>query len=105
MKMYNSKAMLTKRESLENWQGWEYKPNKRREKPLKQPVHLRLARNQLALMKEMGITSQGRPKGKGTAEQKVREWRASHVDGTKSECRAETGLSYPTIRKWWKNEE
>jgi len=29
MKMYNEKAMLTQRASLEHWQGWEYKPIKR----------------------------------------------------------------------------
>ena len=24
--MYNDKAMLTQRETLENWQGWKYDP-------------------------------------------------------------------------------
>ena len=98
MKMYNSKAMLTQRESLENWQGWEYKPRiKRRERPLKQADHLRLARNQLAMMKEMGIVSQGRP----NKESIVREYQAMHPNATKSECMADTGLAYNTVRKYW----
>jgi len=101
LKMYNDRAMLTQRERLEHWQGWEYKPIKRREKPLKQAVHLRLARNQLALMKEMGIASQGRP----SKEQLVTSWRADHPSGTKSECRADLGLDTKTIRKWWNDEE
>lgn len=101
MKMYNPKAMLTQRESLENWQGWEYKPSvKRRERPLKQDVHLRLARNQLAMMKEMGLASQGRP-GK---QKIVEEWQATHI-GTKADCIRDTGLSKPTVYKWWKGAE
>lgn len=101
IKMYNERAMLTQRERLEHWQGWEYKPIKRREKPLKQAVHLRLARNQLALMKEMGIASQGRPQESGTKKQIVLEWRSEHPSGTKSECHRDTGLSRTTIGKWW----
>ncbi len=31
----------------------------------------------------------------------VREWRTNNPDGTKSQCKNDTGLSYPTIRKWW----
>lgn len=44
----------------------------------------------------------GRPKGSGTKAQQVQEWRRLHPEGTKSQCKAETGLTYPTIRKWWK---
>lgn len=47
----------------------------------------------------------GRPKGSGTAEQTVMEWRQEHPEGTKKECKDSTGLSYPTIRKWWNQEE
>ena len=46
----------------------------------------------------------GRPKGSGTAEQTVMEWRQEHPEGTKKECKDATGLSYPTIRKWWNRE-
>ena len=46
----------------------------------------------------------GRPKGSGTAEKIVREWRQQHPDGSKKECKDATGLSYPTIRKWWNRE-
>ena len=43
----------------------------------------------------------GRPKGSGTAEKKVREWRELHPDGKKADCIRETGLSKPTVYKWW----
>ena len=43
----------------------------------------------------------GRPAGSGTAQDKILEWRADHPEGTKKQCKDETGLTYPTIRKWW----
>lgn len=45
----------------------------------------------------------GRPKGSGTAKVKVNEWREANPQGTKKECKESTGLTYPTIRKWWDN--
>ena len=46
----------------------------------------------------------GRPKGSGTAQQQVLEWRESNPDGTKYRCIKETGLSKPTVYKWWDTE-
>jgi hypothetical protein len=43
----------------------------------------------------------GRPKGSGTAEQIVQEWRAAHTDGRKCDCIRDTGLSKPTVYRWW----
>ena len=63
----------------------------------KQELHLRLARGQLAILKDAGERSQGRP----SVQEQVHSWRQQHPDGTKSQCKKETGLSYPTIRKWW----
>jgi hypothetical protein len=97
MKMYNSKAMLTQRESLENWQGWEYKPIKRNGR--KQEQHLQLARGIRALKGQMGenVVGGGRP----TAEQTVREWREQNPNGTKADCIRATGLDKKTVYKWW----
>ena len=63
----------------------------------KQELHLRLARGQLAILKDAGEKSQGRP----SEREQVHKWREQHPNGTKSQCKTETGLSYPTIRKWW----
>ena len=43
----------------------------------------------------------GRPKGSGTAQEKVLEWRKNNPDGTKYRCMKDTGLSKPTVYKWW----
>lgn len=44
---------------------------------------------------------EGRPKGSGTAERTVLEWRMLHPEGRKADCIRETGLSKPTVYKWW----
>ena len=98
MKMYNPKAMLTQRESLENWQGWEYKPIKRNGR--KQAEHLERARLVQTLDYPNGSwrNKEGRPR----AEQIVRTWQEENPNGKKTDCIRETGLSKPTVYKWWK---
>lgn len=46
----------------------------------------------------------GRPKGSGTAQDKVIEWQQKHPNGKKADCIRETGLSKPTVYKWWTSE-
>ena len=68
----------------------------------KQEQHLQLARG----IKQVKITigegvKGGRPEGSGTAQSKVQEWQELHPYGKKSECIKDTGLSKPTVYKWW----
>ena len=66
--------MLTQRESLENWQGWEYKPIKRNGR--KQAEHIKLmnfVRDEINGNKDWR-NKEGRP----TAAQKVRAWQKEH---------------------------
>ena len=39
--------------------------------------------------------------GRPTKENEVREWRQLHPAGTKAECIKETGISKPTVYKYW----
>ena len=43
--------------------------------------------------------------GRPNAEQTVREWQESQPAGKKADCIRETGLSKPTVYKWWKSME
>lgn len=68
----------------------------------KQDVHLFLARNQKQALKMVGeLKQEGRPKGSGTAENKVVQWRLEHPKERKIDCHRDTGLSRVTIDKWW----
>lgn len=43
----------------------------------------------------------GRPKGSGTKQTQVQAWRAAHPGGKKADCVRDTGLTKPTVYKWW----
>ena len=43
----------------------------------------------------------GRPVGSGTKQEQIQAWRKAHPDGRKIDCQRETGISRPTILKWW----
>lgn len=105
MKMYNEKAMVTPRESLEHWQGWEYKPIKRNGR--KQSVHLQRARAVQMIDYPDGEWREGngRKPGSGNKADVVQAWRAEHPDGRKSDCIRDTGLSKPTVYKYWQAAE
>lgn len=65
----------------------------------KQATHLKIARSTLAIMNEdEGKALQGRPEKLKIVE----EWQQQHPEGRKADCIRETGLSKPTVYKWWK---
>jgi|MucameStandDraft_1065616.scaffolds.fasta_scaffold12626_4 hypothetical protein len=70
----------------------------------RQDLHLKRARRIKAGMIEDGEpfrNPEGRPKGSGTKEDIVRQWRREHPEGNKSQCARGTGLSRVTVTKWW----
>ena len=100
MKFYKESYVMYSRKEAEKVSAIPIPPNKRNGR--KQTQHLRIARATLDIMNEdNGKSLQGRPKGSGTAEQKVRGWRTVHPEGRKADCIRETGLSKKTVYKWW----
>lgn len=84
-------------------------PRREKGKRLKQAVHLRLARaNRDILCEERGKMDwregAGRPIGSGTAFETVRAYREAHPEAKKADCIRDTGLSKPTVYKWWDGE-
>ena len=41
--------------------------------------------------------------GRPTAQQRVADWQTEHPDGRKADCIRDTGLSKPTVYRWWRN--
>lgn len=86
--------------SIEKLSGLKIERNKRNGR--KQEVHLYLARRRKQDLKYLGENIQeGRPKGSGEKKDIVLEWRLNNTMGTKAQCIKETGLSKPTVYKWW----
>ena len=69
----------------------------------KQAVHLGRARAVQAFDDPDGDwrNKDGRPKGSGTAQMKVAEYRLQHPEASPKDCMEETGLSKNTVYKWW----
>lgn len=90
-------STMASREWIEKQTKVFIPPNKRNGR--KQVTHLKIARSTLAIMNEdEGKTLQGRPE----MSKIIEEWRKEHPDGRKADCIRETGLSKPTVYKWWK---
>jgi hypothetical protein len=66
----------------------------------KQPEHLRRARAVQVVDYPDGEWRN--KKGAPTAETTVLAWQKAHPDGRKVDCIRDTGLSKPTVYKWWK---
>ncbi|MBR3603824.1 MAG: hypothetical protein IKL48_03985 [Elusimicrobiaceae bacterium] len=99
MKMFNNRAMLTPKARLEDWQGWKYTPIKRNGR--KRADHIVVMNTMKSLKKQLGEdVKDGRP----SAKEKVQQFRAEHTEATKAECIRVTGLSKPTVYKWWNYE-
>ena len=99
LEMFNEDYVTFPRDDIAKISGLTMPVNKRNWR--KQEQHLRLARGQLAILKDMGEIRQGRPIGSGTAQERVYEWRQQHPEGRKADCHRDTGLDPKTIRKWW----
>jgi hypothetical protein len=69
----------------------------------KQNVHLERARAVQAIDYPTGEwrNKDGRPFGSGIKFNIVSEWQKKNPEGKKAECVRETGLSKPTVYKWW----
>lgn len=87
-------------DTIVNRTGIPIEKNKRNGR--KQKQHCEVMRAVQGVVNPNWREGNGRPKGSGRSEQTVREWRIAHPDGRKADCIRETGLSKPTVYKWWK---
>lgn len=94
MKMYNERAVATPRESLEHWQGWEYKPIKRNGR--KQADHLRRARAVQAV-----DYPDGEWRGRPDKRAEVEAWHQQHPEAQRIDCARALGISRNTVAKYW----
>lgn len=85
---------------IEKISGIPIEKNKRNGR--KQKTHLRLARsNRDILCEERGKNDWREGNGRPDKALIVQRWIAEHPGGKKADCIRETGLSKPTVYKWW----
>lgn len=67
-----------------------------------QALHLKLARAKQDILYEGKNWREGNGRPKGTDKSSiVKSWREKNPNGTKYQCIKETGLTKPTVYKWW----
>ena len=79
--------------------GIPIEKNKRNGKP--QALHLAQARAMQEVADKFNGTNWREGNGRKPKQEIVAAWRAEHPDGRKADCIRETGLSKPTVLKWW----
>lgn len=101
LRLYDNavKYSNTSAETLEEWLGYEFKRIGVKRNGRNQKIHLARARAVQKLDYPEGEwrNKEGRPK----AVFQILDWRAAHPDGRKADCIRDTGLSKPTVYKWW----
>lgn len=82
-----------------------YKITRNRRNYRPQKIHLMGARALQNIKHQVEGTNwregNGRPKGSGTKKEIIKNWRMNHPGGIKADCIRETGISKPTVLKWW----
>lgn len=107
VRLYDKAAQYsnTSSETLEEWLGYEFKRIGVKRNGLSQKEHLEEAR----AIRDIRMNRQGKDWREGNGRkskcQIVSEWREAHPDGRKADCIRETGLTKPTVYKWWNGEE
>lgn len=92
---------LTTRARLEELLGWKWTGQGKRINGRSQVEHLKRAR---AIQTVDYPNGEWRNKsGAPTGQKRVLVWRAEHPDGKKADCIRQTGLSKPTVYKWWES--
>lgn len=83
--------------SIINRSGLQIERNKRNGR--KQAQHLQIARAMRAVKGQIGepVSGGGRP----SKQDIVKEWQQQNPEGRKIDCIRQTGLSKPTVLKWW----
>lgn len=101
---YDEQYVNFSRKEAERVSGIEIPANKRNFR--KQAEHIKLmnfVRDEINQNKIWNKVGNGRPKGSGTKEHIVKEWRFKNPIGKKAQCIKETGLDKKTVYKYWEN--
>jgi hypothetical protein len=96
LEMYNDSYIRFSINSISTLTDIEIEKNKRNYR--KQNLHLEIARATKFILSKSDDKYKGGRKPKGNI---IAEWRQQNPDGTKAQCIKDTGLSKPTVYKYW----
>lgn len=97
LNFYQESFVTFPREEIEKISGLDVPPNKRNGRPQEQHIKIMNAIRDIEHPDGAWRNKEGRP----DKAKIVEEWRTAHPDGKKADCIRDTGLSKPTVYKWW----
>lgn len=110
LKAYKESSETYPRQLIEDRSGLRIDKNKRNGRPQSEHIRIMNAIREVTHPGGAWRNTDGRPKGSIVLAEdspqyaKVQEWRRNNPNSTnKSRCARETGLSRPTVRKWWQS--
>lgn len=77
--------------------------NKRNGRKLDQ--HIKMVNSLRVMRRDVLGEDEYKNNGRPTVQDKVNQWQREHPNGKKADCIRDTGLSKPTVYKWWTNEQ
>lgn len=77
--------------------------NKRNGRKLDQ--HIKMVNSLRVMRRDVLGENEYKNSGRPTVQDKVNQWKREHPNGKKADCIRETGLSKPTVYKWWTSEQ
>lgn len=107
LKVYHDGAVNYPRDLIGKFAGVSMPVNKRNYR--EQSEHLKGARALQAIYNPNWREGNGRPKGSPNKAypkaEIIKQWRLNNPNGKKIDCHRETGITRPTINKWWRINE
>lgn len=101
LNFYQESFVTFPREEIEKISGLDVPPNKRNGRPQEQHIKIMNAIRDIEHPDGAWRNKEGRP----DKAKIVEEWRTAHPDGKKADCIRDTGLSKPTVYKWWEQSD
>lgn len=104
LKIFNYKSFATfPANSIQYLSGIKFEKHKRngrsREQHIKMLNAMRITKRDV--LGEDEYKNNGRPVGKSKEKDIIHEWRKNNPNGRKCDCIKETGISKPTVYRWW----
>lgn len=99
LELYNDNYITFPIDTISKLTEIRIEKNKRNGRKLDQ--HIKMVNSLRVMRRDVLGENEYKNSGRPTVQDKVNQWQREHPNGKKADCIRETGLSKPTVYKWW----
>lgn len=103
LELYNDNYITFPIDAISQLTELRIEKNKRNGRKLDQ--HIKMVNSLRVMRRDVLGENEYKNNGRPTAQDKVIKWKQEHPNGKKADCIRDTGLSKPTVYKWWTSEQ